>query len=224
MRREERLDDQELSIREALDTQQSKMWTAIPAIVVDVDLSAQTLSAQPSIQAVVRDKDNKTTNVTLPVLINVPIVFPRGGGFALTLPVAAGDEVLIVFASRCIDAWWQSGGVGVQVEQRMHDLSDGFAILAPTSQPKKLSGVSSTSVQVRNEAGTTYVEIDSSGKIKLVSPSEVKVASPSIILDGNAQVTGNLTVDGNLTNSGIVFLNHRHGGVSIGTDFTLPPS
>ena len=33
------------------------------------------------------------------------------------------------------DSWWQSGGIGVPIESRMHDLSDGFAILAPTSQP-----------------------------------------------------------------------------------------
>ena len=31
------------------------------------------------------------------------MVFPGGGGFALTFPVAAGDECLVVFASRCID-------------------------------------------------------------------------------------------------------------------------
>ena len=137
MRREERLDDPELGLREALDTQQSKIWTTIPAIVVDVNFDSQTLSAQPAIQAVVRDKNNNTSNVTLPILINVPIMFPRGGGFAITLPVTAGDEVLIVFSSRCIDSWWQSGGIGAQVEQRMHDLSDGFAILAPTRKPKK---------------------------------------------------------------------------------------
>jgi hypothetical protein len=248
MRREERLDDQELSIREALETQQSKMWTAIPAIVVDVDLDTQTLSAQPAIQAVVRDKDNNTSNVSLPVLINVPIVFPRAGGFALTLPITSGDEVLIVFGARCIDSWWQSGGIGVQAEQRMHDLSDGFAILAPTSQPKKLTGVSSDSVQIRNYDGGTYVEIDSSGKINLVSGSEIEISAPTIKLDGdveitkdllvggnvqlsadlfvdgNAQVSGDLSVDGRLVNQGIVFLTHVHGGVTTGGGTTLPPS
>ena len=239
MRREERLDDQELGIREALDTQQSKMWTAIPAIVVDVDLDAQTLSAQPSIQAVVRDKENNSANVTLPVLINVPIIFPRGGGFALTLPVASGDEVLVVFSCRCIDSWWQSGGIGAQVEQRMHDLSDGFAILSPTSQPKKLSGVSSDSVQIRNSSGETYVEIDATGKINLISSTEIEVTaptitlngsteieviSPTILFNGNAEVTGNLKIDGNLMNGGISFTSHVHGGVATGVNFTLPPS
>jgi hypothetical protein len=218
MRREERLDDQELGLREALETQQAKMWTALPALVVDVDLDAQTLSAQPAIQAVVRDKDNNTSNITLPILINVPIIFPRGGGFALTLPVQADDEVLIVFSSRCIDSWWQSGGVGVQVEQRLHDLSDGFAILAPTSQPKKLTGVSSDSVQIRNESGDSFIEIDSTGKIRLISTSSVEINSPEILLQGPTSVTGGLKIDG------IIFANHVHGGIVPGSGFTLPPS
>ena len=41
----------------------------------------------------------------------------------------------------------------------MHDLSDGFAIFSPTSQPKKLVAVSSTSVQLRNQFNSSYVEI-----------------------------------------------------------------
>ena len=69
----------------------------------------------------------------------MPVVFPGGGGFALTFPVAAGDECLVVFASRCIDAWWQSGGVGEPMEPRMHDLSDGFALIGVRSQPAHVS-------------------------------------------------------------------------------------
>jgi hypothetical protein len=204
MRREELLDDQELGLREALDTHQAAIWTAIPAVVVSVDLSKQILSAQPSIQAIVRDKNNDTKNVTLPLLINVPIVFPRGGGFAMTFPVEQGDEVLIVFSSRCIDSWWQSGGVGAQVEQRMHDLSDGFAILSPTSQPKKLDSVSTDSVQIRNELGTSFIEITPTGKIRLVA-AEIEL-SGSIVMDG------------------IPFTTHVHGGIIPGVGFTQPPS
>lgn len=231
MRREERLDDQELGIREALDTQQAKMWTAIPAIVTDVDLSAQTLSAQPAIQAVVRNKENQTQSVTLPILINVPIVFPRGGGFALTLPIAAGDEVLIVFSSRCIDSWWQSGGVGAQVELRMHDLSDGFAILSPTSQPKKMSNISENSVQIRNESGDSFVEIDSTGKIRLVSTSSIEleadvmidITAPIINLNSPSVVAMNISAD-TLSVAGLDFTAHVHGGVTAGAAFTNPPS
>jgi hypothetical protein len=108
--------------------------------------------------------------VNLPLLINVPIVFPASGGFLLTLPLAAGDEVLVVFASRCIDSWWQSGGVGRPMEARMHDLSDGFAIPGPRSQAK-LPGaaVSTTKAQLRNNAGTVYLQVGTKFAMKNAS-------------------------------------------------------
>lgn len=50
-------------------------------------------------------------NVFYPLILDAPIVFPRGGGVTLTFPVKEGDECLVVFADRCIDFWWQSGNV-----------------------------------------------------------------------------------------------------------------
>ena len=82
------------------------------------------------------------------------MVFPGGGGWSITFPVSKGDEALVVFASRCIDDWWQSGGVGIQPDLRMHDLSDGFAIIGPRSQPRKLNpAISTIAVDSRKHFG-----------------------------------------------------------------------
>lgn len=220
MRRQERLDDSEESLRIAMESAQAKVWTAIPAIVQSVDFVAQTITAQPAIQGAVQSPDGSVAQVNLPLLVDVPIMYPRAGGFALTFPIAAGDEVLVVFASRCIDSWWQNGGVGAQAEVRMHDLSDGFALLAPTSQPKVLPAVSAQNVQLRDEVGTTYLEITPDGKIKLVAVTEidadaptinvtgatvVNVAAPEINLDGSSIVNiaaPNITLAGNISTGG----------------------
>lgn len=207
MRREERLDDPEESLRLALENAQSQIWTALPSVVTAVDLSKQTVSVQPSVQGNISAPDGSSQSVNLPLLVDVPIVWPRAGGFALTFPIAAGDEVLVVFASRCIDTWWQSGGVGVQAEVRMHDLSDGFAVLAPTSQPKKLSNVSSSNVQLRDEAGTTYVEITPDGKARVVAASQVDISAPTLNIKGGSVInlgapTINLSGNINYTGSG----------------------
>lgn len=177
--RREDLNSPEEAQLTAMEGLQSKMWTALPGIVADVDLEAQTCSVQPSIQGVTSDRNNQELDVNLPLLINVPIVWPRAGGFALTMPLAAGDEVLVIFSSRAIDSWWQNGGVGTQVEARMHDLSDGFAIPGPTSQPKKLANVSATGAQLRNEAGTAYIEITVAGAVNIVAPGGYSLVSPA---------------------------------------------
>jgi hypothetical protein len=224
MNRDELLDDPEEALRLALDNAQGKIWTAIPAIVKAVDLSRQTVSAQPSIQGSITNAAGVRQYVNLPLLVDVLIVWPRAGGFALTFPIKVDDEVLIVFASRCIDSWWQSGGVGVPAEARMHDLSDGFAILAPTSQPKKLSGVSSTNVQLRNDAGSTYVEITADGKARVVSPAAIDIQAPTINLSGSVEISGPVNQSGGtFTIGGIVFGTHKHGGVAPGGSQTSGP-
>ncbi len=190
------LNDLETALRSALDGRQSTIWTAMPCIVKAVDFSAMTISAQPAIQGTVEDENGVITSVDYPLLVDVPIVFPSAGGFLITLPIAIGNEVLVVMASRCIDAWWQSGGIQRPMEARMHDLSDGFAIPGPRSQPNVVGGISTTGAQIRNDAGTTYVEISGDGKIKLVSPGEIDITAPAIVLTGVVTVTGDLTANG----------------------------
>ena len=234
MNREERLDDPEESLRLALENAQANIWTAMPGIVTAVDLAAQTVSVQPAIQGVVSNPDGTTQTVNLPLLVDVPIVWPRAGGFALTFPIAVGDEVLVVFGARCIDSWWQSGAVGAPAEARMHDLSDGFAILAPTSQPKKFANVSSTNVQLRDTAGTTYVEITPGGKARVVGASAIDIEAPTINLNGSSAVNvtaptialnGQVTqASGSFSIGGIVFGTHKHTGVQSGPSNTGGPT
>lgn len=203
MKRAERLDDLEEGMRLALDNALAHTWCALPGIIQGVDLGRQTCSVQPAITGTVMERDGKKKAVQLPMLVDVPLVFPRAGGFALTFPVRAGDECLVIFADRCIDAWWQYGKVSAPVEQRFHDLSDGFAILAPTSQPKKLSGVSSSAVQMRTEGGQTFVEVDAAG---------------NITLKGNVRVRGYIECNGtNISDT------HVHGGVQGGSSNTGTP-
>jgi hypothetical protein len=162
----EYLNDQEESSRLMLDGRQSTIWTAMPAIVQSVNLTAMTCVCQLAIQGRSEDQNGNIAYQNISVLQDVPIVFPAAGGFSITFPIEAGDEVLLVFAARCIDSWWQSGGYeNLPLEQRMHDLSDAFAIPGPKSQPNVVGSISATDLQIRNNAGTVFVSIGASGKI-----------------------------------------------------------
>lgn len=221
MDRRQLLNDTEETQRIILEGFQSSLWTAIPCIVESVNLNEMTIEAQPAIRGTVENERGELTSVNLPKLVDVPITFQSAGGFTITLPIAKGDECLVIFASRCIDAWWQSGGINVPAETRMHDLSDGFAIFGPKSLPKKISGISSTALQIRNDAGTSYVELSADGKIKLVSPSEIDI-------NGNLKVTGTISATGEVTaNSAttpIPLSTHKHTGVTTGGGTSGPPT
>lgn len=208
--RDELYNDDVEAMQLILDGRQVGIWTALPCIVRSINFSTMTISAQPAIQAGVSDENGNVKLVNLPLLLDVPIVFPSAGGFTITLPIAVNDEVLIVFSSRCMDSWFQSGGYeNAPMESRMHDLSDGFCIPGPKSLPNIISNISTTGAQIRNNAGTTYVEISGDGKIKLVSPSEIDVT-------GNLKVTGTIIATGEITSGVIPLSTHLHGGVTTG--------
>lgn len=202
--------DPEETFRIAFEGRQSNIWTSLPGIVTEVNLMKMTVSVQPSIQGVVENENGVKSYVNLPVLVDVPLHFLSGGGFTITVPVAINDEVLVVFSSRCIDSWWQSGGIGKPMEARMHDLSDGFAIPGVFSQPKVISGVSSSAVQVRNNAGTSYIEIHNDGKINIVAPSGL-------------YVTGDIHASGEVYAGTTPLHTHVHGGVQTGGGSTGGP-
>ncbi len=139
---------------------EAMLWTALPGIVQSFDPQTMTCEVQPAIQGKVQNEDGTVSVVNLPLLLDCPVVFPRGGGCSLTFPIKAGDECLVVFADRAIDFWWQSGGVQPPAETRMHDLSDGFVLVGPYSQPQVLSGVSTSAVQLRSDDGQAFFELN----------------------------------------------------------------
>ncbi len=233
----ERTGSLEATIRTAIGAAQAGIWTALPGMVQSFDAGAVTAVVQPAIQGIVAQPDGSSKAVNLPLLLDCPVVFPRGGGCTLTFPVKSGDECLVVFASRCIDAWWQSGGVQLPMEMRMHDLSDGFVLVGPMSQARKIGSVSTSAVQLRSDDGAAFVEIDPASKNVLAqTSSQITLQAPAIYLTGNVTITGSLTqgngttsmtgdvsVNGDVNANGISLTQHQHGGVQPGGGTTSTP-
>src|SRR5262249_2190987 len=146
--------------------------------------------------------------VNLPLLLDCPVVFMGGGGAVSTFPIAVGDEALIVFSSRCMDAWWQQGGIQPPMEARMHDLSDGFAVVGPRSLARALTNLSTTKAQLRSVDGSTLLELDPTAH-------EVNITAPGgSTIDANVTINGTLHVTGRITGSGGATIT---GGASIDT-------
>lgn len=147
---------------------------ACPGIVLSFNAEEQTVSVQPAIREKRVSAEGEETWIDIPQLVDVPVVFPRAGGYVLTFPVKPGDECLIIFGDSCMDAWWQSGGVQNQIDCRRHDLSDGYAILGPWSQPRTIPNYSTSSAQLRTESGSSYIEL-SGNTINIVAPGAINI-------------------------------------------------
>ncbi|MBX4266532.1 Gp138 family membrane-puncturing spike protein [Clostridium estertheticum] len=150
---------------------------AEPGIVQSFDPVEQTVTVQLTIREQITNEDGKKQWVNLPLLLDVPIFMPRGGGFVLTMPVTKGDECLVIFGDMCMDAWFSNGGIQNQIEKRRHDLSDGYAILGIWSQPNVIPNYSTTTAQLRNLSGTQYIEL---GKNEINIVGNVKVNGEAI--------------------------------------------
>lgn len=227
---------------------------AMPCIVQSFDPGSDnrppTITALPAIKGSETDSAGNTVSNTLPLLVDVPVVFPSGGGCHMTFPIVAGDEVLVIFGDRCMDFWWQSGGVQEPVDQRMHDLSDGYAIPCLRSCARAIGAVSTDSVQLRSDDGAAYVEInpashavnvETSGSLTANATGGTTITSPTITLNGNVTINGNLSqgmgTDGgtatmlgpvNVTNDvkagGKSLMTHTHSGVQTGSGNTGGPN
>ena len=57
------------------------MWTALPGIVQSFDPVAMTVSVQPAVAGRISDEAGKAASVDMPILPDVPVVFPGGGRF-----------------------------------------------------------------------------------------------------------------------------------------------
>ncbi|HBH9535392.1 TPA: phage baseplate assembly protein V [Escherichia coli] len=215
----------------------------MPGIIQSFDPDAVTCTVEVALRGIVGDGSTE-----LKPLVDVPVIFPRGGGCTLTFPVKEGDECLLLFADRCIDFWWQSGGVQETVDPRQHDLSDAFAIVGPQSQARKISGISTSAAQLRTDDGAAFVEVAAGHNITIKTPGQLTataeggttITSPTITLNGNVTINGNLsqgmgesggtatmlgpvTVTNDVTASGISVATHKHGGVQTGGGTTGGP-
>ena len=114
-----------------------EMHCALPGIVTAYDKATQTVTVKPAL----RDRLSGGRLIELPLLSDVPVFFPGGTDKAMTFPIEAGDECLVVFSDACIDGWFQYGGTQNPVSLRRHDLSDGFAFVGFRSRKNALQDV-----------------------------------------------------------------------------------
>jgi hypothetical protein len=223
-----------------------KWRVAIPGVIESFDPVTQTCVVKPALQDLLRVNNLLQWSDIYPCL-DVPVVMPRAGGFAITLPVIKGDEVLLVFLDNCMDAWWQSGctqdAAGNYVGQylldpyRRHDLSDAVAIIGMWSQPNVLPNYSPDTLQIRDKTGRTVIDI-ANGVITLTANTNVTVNSTGgtcAVNADNVQINAtdtcsinaetielNASDAVNISTNGGTYSTHQHSGVSSGGSTTGP--
>lgn len=132
--------------------------TALPGVVVAVDLARQRLAVRPTGG---RSETNPDTGAShfrrFATIEEVPICYPQSKGYGMTFPVAVGDQVLLVFGSHSLDEWAIGRDDAPPRDPRRHHLTDAIAI----------PGVGRAPV------------LDASAKALVIHGTEVRIGGPS---------------------------------------------
>jgi len=181
------------NIKEGIANRLKDLHTSMPGIIQSFDPVTQTASIQPTIKRVFITREGVTETLipaNLPILINVPVQFPRGGGFSLTFPVKKGDECLIMFAERAIDTWHKFGGIREPNAKRFHHLSDATAIVGLSSLPNKVPAYSATATQIKKDDGSAVISLNNDSSVDIIADSDITATSLANI---KAEATGDIS-------------------------------
>ena len=185
-------------IADAIGEALSNLHTATIAKVTAVQ--EKTISVQPVINRVVDGK-----SITLPQFTKVPPLFMQGGGSYTAHPIAIGDYCLLILTERCFDRWYDGADFQDPAEFRMHDYSDGIAIVGINPLAGAL-----TIPDVIQQTGDTNQDGNYTRQGSLVQIGDMTIT-------GHLHVYGEITCTGDVVAGGISLRSHTHPGDSGGT-------
>jgi Phage protein Gp138 N-terminal domain len=141
-------------IRAALDVRLQDMHTCIPGVIVSYDNDTQFAAVQPTVKAVRRIEGQQVVEAW-PVINNVPIVHYGSGDYGITVPVTAGDGVVLVFAEQSIDKLLVSNGDKPldPRDPRRFNHNDAIGLLGFRSSRNAIDDVPTDAMVLRVPAG-----------------------------------------------------------------------
>jgi hypothetical protein len=124
----ERTPDLRDVIEEAVRAKVATIHTAIPGVVVSYDAATQMATVRIRVNGRRKQRDGTVSTYAPPIIAMVPVVMPGGVSSGLTVPLDAGDPVMIHFSERDHSRWLQTGEQSDPVDVRRFDRSDAVAV------------------------------------------------------------------------------------------------
>lgn len=147
-------------IQMVMESRDIDLQTAMPAKVEKYDASKQTVDVVPALNRSLPDGQGNYISEALPKISDVPVCFPRSGSFFISFPIQQGDYVLLVFCSKNIGAWRQTGNQGDPGDLGMHTLDGAVAIPGVFPDSSKLNDASGTTMKLgKDGASSAQIEL-----------------------------------------------------------------
>lgn len=156
----------DMKVREAMSALNCHQVGTIQSFNASKQTATVSINMKLTVGGVVKD---------YPLLVDVPVFVLGGGDRVVTIPIQTGDTCLVLFNDRDIDNWFSSGIATTPNSTRLHDLSDGLALVGFRSAANPVSSYSTSDVEVRN--GSSKIGVGSKILIKNSSYTLLEVMS-----------------------------------------------
>lgn len=159
------------------DFARERLWTSLIGVVQSFDPEKSSVNVQPAILEK-NPLDPEGEGERIPLLVNVPVEFPRWGGFEIETPVVPGDVVMVTILRQPYDQWLLKGGVDVlEPFNVQYDLSQAVARPGPRPFNTDRPAVSTTDLVIRAVDGSTSITLKPGGGVEIEGATEVKIGA-----------------------------------------------
>lgn len=154
-------------LRMAMRYELQDVNVSLPGKIEEYDPETQKAVVKPLVQRLESAEDGSDILEPYPPIPGVPVVFPRGGGFFISMPVAVGDFCLLIFCSRSIDKYKAGTGLDTSPEDfRLHDASDAVALMGLSPFSKAIKQADADNMVIGLDNGV-QIHIKPDGEIHL---------------------------------------------------------
>jgi hypothetical protein len=160
------------AIKQAINYALKNVHTILPGKIVEYDYTAQKASVLPTI----KEKFYTGKVLSMPIIANVPVIFPRTANASITFPLEKDDKVLLLFSEKSLERWLSKGDEVEAGVNRRFDLTDciaipglySFADSSPSNGEDLIIKYNNSKIIIKKNGGFT-IENDSDNLLEILS-------------------------------------------------------
>ena len=145
----------------------------MPGVIVSYDAPSRRASVRPALAITTA----KGRFIERPVVTDVPVVFPGGGGFLLQFPLSSGDPVLLVYSQRGLNGWKLTHGLAPPDMDSL--FGEGDAIAIPGLGPLSITPGSDAGVSLQDFDAGNVIAVEGNG-IRIKSTGTVAIEASDL--------------------------------------------
>jgi len=154
----------------------------------------QTATIQLALKQVVAvAPDGSRTIREHPLILECPVMTMFGGDSFINMPIAAGDNCIVLFNDREIDNWLYNGGLQTPTTARVHDISDAIAIVGIRHYQNSIAQFLANGIRISFSANSRMDFTD----------DEINSIAGLFTHNGDVFIDGSLTLSGRMYGNSI---------------------